>query len=588
MDDHKTLLDEKISWFKNHPVIVAILIIAIFIVGLGTFTDSLTKIISFVERGINFISAPSGPVFEEQKISSQQTQQICRQQVAAHLERMHLKLPSEDALINIAILEDLDNMRESWRYMLEIDAISRKRQDPLCSLPYYSKSDDKLEEIWFRYEDGEPYSAPPSPTGIVADWIRAIQDTEFDLALKAARNNSFRAYNKISRDIVNEFWASPNPNFKDFDYVSAAPLYFLTRMVTLKNRFELFYINEQNPFSVFSEFIKSNVLPVGLQRDGTFLYAKPTGAIKEENLARLCEPPIMTGLDLSDLMQNPPKIMVYPLSTELSKENIGNRIQTLDLQLAAVRYALYLHLGGWYTQKASLDRTNTIIRYKNIFFNLKDLSFLLEAGAKALWQLREIYNSKSPYVHNIVPSLGISHARFDSNDSIWFHINEVHVTQLTSVTGKNKCFDPILDINVINYSSTPCIIHSVLFRHYGTWVEPKAVLPYGLLKSLETINIQVDFEKNATMYAIDPPIFIEPNSPARFKLRLVDFAKKCPGSDSFIQVGFVYNGQMICDSPIFHMDILGSRPKTDEHNSQQSFSPETSYSLEREEIPLNE
>jgi hypothetical protein len=47
-----------------------------------------------------------------------------------------------------------------------------------------------------------------------------------------------------------------------------------------------------------------------------------------------------------------------------------------------------------------------------------------------------------------------------------------------------------------------------------------------------------------------------PNSPGRFKLRLVEFAKRCPGSDTFIQLGLIYNNE-ICDTPFFHMDIRG-------------------------------
>ena len=110
---------------------------------------------------------------------------------------------------------------------------------------------------------------------------------------------------------------------------------------------------------------------------------------------------------------------------------------------------------------------------------------------------------------------------------------------------------------------------------------------FGVLESAQTIDVKVSFEDSAHTYTIEPPIYIMPNSPGRFKLRLVEFAKRCPASDTFIQLGLIYNSE-ICDTPIFHMDIRDEGvEKTHGEASEETdsgFTPKAYYKLEIKDI----
>src|ERR1035437_7708921 len=45
-----TLLDRRLTWFKNHQLFGAVILVTMIITGVGAFTDSITKISSFISR----------------------------------------------------------------------------------------------------------------------------------------------------------------------------------------------------------------------------------------------------------------------------------------------------------------------------------------------------------------------------------------------------------------------------------------------------------------------------------------------------------------------------------------------------------
>ena len=228
-------------------------------------------------------------------------------------------------------------------------------------------------------------------------------------------------------------------------------------MRSLERRHSLLKSNEENPFEICAQNPVDNVFPIGINDESTFLFVLCEKSNDEKNVLSLPTVPVLTGLSLDGLfgyyrMKNPGRRV-----ENYSKERIDNRINIPGQQVVAAKYVLRRHPGYW-------DRMDNMYSFVYNYFEPTGLTSLLAVASNSLRQIRILTGTGTGDTFMHLPSLEIIRVSFNNKESIWYNVNNIRVTQKTSKYHDNKCLDPILDFQVINYAQPPCIISSILFR----------------------------------------------------------------------------------------------------------------------------
>src|SRR5262249_45457845 len=144
---------------------------------------------------------------------------------------------------------------------------------------------------------------------------------------------------------------------------------------------------------------------------------------------------------------------------------IEARLENLAMLVLLGRYALLRHLGYWHRV------TSFMGEHLHTSFDPAGFASLLTVVARALRQVQVLMSPAVRQSPIRLPSLEITSPQFNSSECIWYHINPGRVTKETGKATAAKCLDPVLDLQLMNYSPIACIIPEIIFRHYGTWTE---------------------------------------------------------------------------------------------------------------------
>lgn len=142
----------------------------------------------------------------------------------------------------------------------------------------------------------------------------------------------------------------------------------------------------------------------------------------------------------------------------------------------------------------------------------------------------------------------LASAAIDCENSNWYQYDERPKTdyyQSYPYSRNELISDPLFDFSFTN--STPEIF---LLKNIEVHIEEIATQLKGipvshLLKSIGTIEYEVDFKKPVNTIPLPDPIVFEANKPMKFQLLLKNFTKKCPGNCAKIKFWFHFNSYSI-------------------------------------------
>ncbi|MEW6499535.1 MAG: hypothetical protein AB1589_44790, partial [Cyanobacteriota bacterium] len=367
---------------------------------------------------------------------------------------------------------------------------------------------DTIKQTWRRILEADTLNEQSiRSVGRVSDWIKMIQNVEDLLANISEESRDFNTYNTAVDNLVGRIWSSDQALLDTTGSVTAPILYFLTRLKMGEERFRKLAPKEASPFTPLLKFEKDGVFPIGLQENGSFLFATVERLTEQELVKHLSTPPILIGLDKLDSFGAWLNQDSGELVGKFPKQRIDTRVRNLNLQILAGKIALARNLGIWIPVMSLGEVFHELERRT---FNVGGFVSLLEVTSAALKQKRILANPLVSQTQIQLPSLDVISVEFDHSESIWYQDNPFHATHEISGEHTDKCIDPILDLQLINYSNVPCIVNEVFFRHYVTWSEVKAPRIYGLLESAHTYDIEVSFDKPISVYPLKPPLFIAP------------------------------------------------------------------------------
>jgi hypothetical protein len=452
----------------------------------------------------------------------QEAKRICEEAILLHLERLNLKNISRSQA-KVEILQVSPETINFWKENMRIDTLIRTSKSSFVEGP----------------------SRNPLPKGYIANWLMSLQSIEDDLAeIGKIKESGIEIFNSISEKTIHDIWSPSQQLIEKTSVITAPILYWLTRFTIAEKRRNELRKDRISPFEPLISLYEEGIFFLGLDERNVFVFYVPDESddFNWENRTYLTPILINQVIPLNtDLHEN------IGYETEVSSARIKNRISNLRGQLLTIQVALLRHFGYWF-----YVHFPPMHEFLHTAFDPFRFVSLLEVGSHCLLQLN-ILNDKPQFQSNWLPTFDIS-AKFDSSSSIWGHVKPLIIGHYSNEINDSRCIDPILDIQIINYSRDPCIVNEVIVRNYGFWSEVKAMPMYGVLESAHTYNIEVDFKEETTVTQIDPPFFIAPQSPGRFKIRLLNFKKKCRGNFLLIQIGFKA-GDEVCDTPIYMMDI---------------------------------
>jgi len=463
----------------------------------------------------------------------QELEVLCRDSLALHLT--NLTEQYIDALqIRFNISENAQECDLIWENTLHADQLHRPIIDSSLTAPWFESS---LED---SRNDSEPQS-------LLAEWIQKLQS--FELALLEELKNKADFVDgrqvKMFDETAGSVWDEDNIPVNMHEVAMGGVLYWRARFVLSKERYRYLYLDEnRSPFQPLIKLYDHYLYFIGMRDDGVFYFYSPplTGVVEQKISFQLA--PILIDQKTISCHSGKRSNRIEGLQESQSNNRIRKRETILGLQRLAAWFAMAKHFGFW----------QITIFFQELSYTGYDSSkfaSLLRVTSHSLRQLHELASDHDQNI-NWLPSFDISKVEFDRSQSIWGHERMVMVTRFPASEGNDICIDPILDIQLINYADEPCIVNEFIFRHYGTWYDarPLAGAFYGTLESANTYNVEVDFDKDVSSIKLDPPFFMGPKSPGRFKVRLANFREKIPGHYAFVQFGFKA-GDDVCDTEIF-------------------------------------
>ena len=111
--------------------------------------------------------------------------------------------------------------------------------------------------------------------------------------------------------------------------------------------------------------------------------------------------------------------------------------------------------------------------------------------------------------------------------------------------------DPVFDFHFTNSSPEIFLLRKIEIHIEDMYTRLKGIPTDMFLKSVGTIEFEIDFDKPINTIDFDDPMIFESNKPTRFKLQLNNFTSKCKHNCAKIKFWFYFNDHSIPTESFF-------------------------------------
>jgi|GEM_PF-2677662 len=139
-------------------------------------------------------------------------------------------------------------------------------------------------------------------------------------------------------------------------------------------------------------------------------------------------------------------------------------------------------------------------------------------------------------------------AGIDCENSNWYQYNDRPKTdyyQSYPHSRKGLITDPLFDFWFTNSSPEIFLLERIEIYINDITTQIKGPPTDYFLKSIGTIEYEVDFSKPVNEYIFQDPMIFEAGKPMRFKMQLRNFTKKCPGNCASVKFWFHFSNYSI-------------------------------------------
>lgn len=110
---------------------------------------------------------------------------------------------------------------------------------------------------------------------------------------------------------------------------------------------------------------------------------------------------------------------------------------------------------------------------------------------------------------------------------------------------KDLTTDPVFDFHFTNSSAEIFLLERIEIHVEDIKAQLNGFSANQLLKSIGTINHEMNFSEPINFILLDDPLIFEAQRPKRFKIQLTSFVKKCPGNYAVIKFWFHFSNYSI-------------------------------------------
>jgi len=147
----------------------------------------------------------------------------------------------------------------------------------------------------------------------------------------------------------------------------------------------------------------------------------------------------------------------------------------------------------------------------------------------------------------------LSKAIIDSSACYWLP-SKHNVNGYYQISGNDlsKTSDPVFDFHFKNSTLEIHLLENIEIHIEEVWTTLKGFPKKQLLKSIGTIEHEIDFNQKINIIKFSDPVIFESQSAKRFKIQLKEFSDKCPGNWVKLKFWFFFDEVTIpTDSFIF-------------------------------------
>lgn len=154
--------------------------------------------------------------------------------------------------------------------------------------------------------------------------------------------------------------------------------------------------------------------------------------------------------------------------------------------------------------------------------------------------------------HQSAGSFKLSYAAIDGQLSSWI-LNGENAYNLTvpSEDYPDQVSDPIFDFAFKNSTSDIHLLRSIEIHIEKVWPTLKGLPKELLLRSLGTIEYEIDFQNPINKIEFSDPLLFSSNMAVRFHLQLSRFVEKCPCNNAQIKFWFHFDERSIPTDSFF-------------------------------------
>lgn len=138
----------------------------------------------------------------------------------------------------------------------------------------------------------------------------------------------------------------------------------------------------------------------------------------------------------------------------------------------------------------------------------------------------------------------LSKATIDSELCSWYpSSHDLNGYYQTSVSDNDliRTSDPIFDFQFKNSTNEIHLLNRIEIHIEEVWSTLKGLPSEELLRSIGTIEYDLDFSKPINTITFSDPLILQPSLPKRFKIKLNSFSQKCPGNWARIKFWFFFD-----------------------------------------------
>jgi len=145
-------------------------------------------------------------------------------------------------------------------------------------------------------------------------------------------------------------------------------------------------------------------------------------------------------------------------------------------------------------------------------------------------------------------TLTLAYITIDSTKINWYK-GQYNFIYNQKPLDKNKSSELIFDFHFINNTDLIYLLSQIEVVIEDTWTEVKGIKNTHIVKSIGTIECDMDFNKPVNLIDLisqeGSAITFKPRKPIRFSVQLTDFIGKCPGNMAQIHFNFRFNSTSI-------------------------------------------